>query len=341
MAARGARGPSAGPGSPCVSQRATGGHPPLGDDAVARDRAPGAGRPRSPPRASRRVYRMAVELSEPRSRRALLAAAAGAAVATVASALGRPSPVNAATGYFDSASASTAAVRGLNTAASGYPAFGVDGESASTDGIAVRGQALASTGETCGVFGQTQSTSGRGVIGQAFAATGYTHGVLGQSQSTSGMGVSGYATAATGDTFGVRGSSESTSGTGVCGNAAANSTGVMGISGISGSCLVAQDRRLRLRGPGHRGPRRVRADDGRPGGAAASRRAATGCGAWSPRAPGQRLGHDRYRGARHLGQPQGRHGPPGRRPGQVRQQRRHRHGRGGHQRASPSPRAST
>ena len=175
---------------------------------------------------------MAVELSEPRSRRALLAAAAGAAVATVASALGRPSPVNAATGYFDSASAGTAAVRGLNTAASGYPAFGVDGESASTDGIAVRGQALASTGETCGVFGQTQSTSGRGVIGQAFAATGDTHGVLGQSQSTSGMGVSGYATAATGDTFGVRGSSESTSGTGVCGNAVANSTGVMGISGI-------------------------------------------------------------------------------------------------------------
>ena len=39
--------------------------------------------------------RMAVEMSEPRSRRALLAAAAGAAVATVASALGRPGLVSA------------------------------------------------------------------------------------------------------------------------------------------------------------------------------------------------------------------------------------------------------
>ena len=41
---------------------------------------------------------MSLDTTVPRSRRALLAAAAGAAVATVASALGRPAPVRAAAG---------------------------------------------------------------------------------------------------------------------------------------------------------------------------------------------------------------------------------------------------
>ncbi len=114
----------------------------------------------------------------------------------------------------ESASTSGFGVHGNATAASGTT-YGVWGESASPDGRGVFGWAPARSGNAMGVFGQSASTSGRGVVGLANAASGNTYGVFGL--SADGRGVFGWATAASGPTFGVYGQSDSPSGYGVFG----------------------------------------------------------------------------------------------------------------------------
>ena len=114
---------------------------------------------------------MSVEMSEPRSRRALLAAAAGAAVATVASALGRPGPVSAADGDI-------VKVGGEYTASS---VTKIDTEA--TGAVALWGNSVQSTG----VYGTSNEGSG------AECTSYWGCGVIGG--STHGMGVSGYTSA--------------------------------------------------------------------------------------------------------------------------------------------------
>ncbi len=117
-----------------------------------------------------------------------------------------------------------------NAAASGY-AYGVTGQSASTNGRGVYGYVSAASGTTFGVQGQSASTGGRGVFGLVTAGSGPTSGVFGESASSSGHGVYGVATATSGDNDGVFGEAASTSGRGVRGLATASSgttTGVMG-----------------------------------------------------------------------------------------------------------------
>ncbi len=165
----------------------------------------------------------------PRSRRALLTAGLAAGVATVASALGRPLPVKAASGTFDSASSSTPAVQGANSyTGGGNGAWGVYGQTASISGMAVGGSADAASGSTFGVFGSAASTEGTGVRGQANAASGSTVGVFGIAASTAGTGVRGEAYAASGSTIGVSGSTASPDGVGVQGSS--EDIGVAGIS---------------------------------------------------------------------------------------------------------------
>jgi hypothetical protein len=78
-----------------------------------------------------------------------------------------------------------------------------------------------------GVYGQTASTGGNGVAGNATATSGYANGVFGQSASTSGTGVTGYA-----PTTGIFGNATATSGftSGVSGDATSspNGAGVFG-----------------------------------------------------------------------------------------------------------------
>ncbi len=126
------------------------------------------------------------------------------------------------------------AIFGNHTATTGE-AYGVFGQSASTDGRGVLGWATATTGTTYGVIGQSVSTAGRGVYGEALANTGTTYGVIGQSFSTAGRGVAGLASATTGTTYGVIGQSFSTDGRGVYGEATASTGSAYGVLGISNS----------------------------------------------------------------------------------------------------------
>ena len=132
----------------------------------------------------------------------------------------------------DGADNSTGVDGWANDTGSGFT-FGVHGESDSTNGVGVKGLALASTGATKGVWGESDSTNGIGVIGYAPASTGTTMGVYGNSASTNGKGVLGYAPASTGTTYGVFGEAASTGGRGVFGWALAptgSTTGVLGES---------------------------------------------------------------------------------------------------------------
>jgi hypothetical protein len=95
-----------------------------------------------------------------------------------------------------------------NTSEASGITSGVYGESRSTSGRGVFGQASASNGVTYGVYGTSFSIDGRGVYGSAIAANGFNHGVYGETQSTGGRGVSGVANATTGTTSGVYGQSD-------------------------------------------------------------------------------------------------------------------------------------
>lgn len=82
-----------------------------------------------------------------------------------------------------------------------------------TNGSNSRG--VVGVGGFAGVFGESSTSTGYGVYGQATAATGTNHGVHGRSNSSSGSGVYGHATAVTGVNYGVYGMSNSSSGYGV------------------------------------------------------------------------------------------------------------------------------
>jgi hypothetical protein len=106
-------------------------------------------------------------------------------------------------------------IKGTNTSTTGA-AYGVVGQTASTDGEAIHAWATASTGDTYGVYGEASSTQGTGVRGVASASSGPARGVQGSSSSTdNGAGVYGGNTATTGTTYGVYGFAYSPSGNGV------------------------------------------------------------------------------------------------------------------------------
>jgi len=169
---------------------------------------------------------MSLEISAPRTRRALLAAALGAAAASVASALGRPAPVRAGSdgdvvlGADNTATSTTKISSAANIGIvlwghSNGPDIGVRGSSntgagvhgSSISGYGVQGSSESGHGVTGG------STSGNGVHALSDSGTG----VWGGSSSTSG--VHGYC----GSGVGVRG--EATTGIGVIGTATTGTAG--------------------------------------------------------------------------------------------------------------------
>jgi hypothetical protein len=145
------------------------------------------------------------------------------------------------------------AVRGNHAATTGAT-VGVQGETASTEGVGVTGIATATTGTPIGVFGTSPSTGGVGVSGYSNATTGTSRGVEGWSTSSQGYGVYGISSATSGSPFGVfgtaasnagaagvKGLSSATSGTfyGVLGEASSNDNGfavyAMGRTGATGT----------------------------------------------------------------------------------------------------------
>jgi hypothetical protein len=194
---------------------------------------------------------MAIDAASPRTRRALLAAALGAGAAAVASALGRPLPVEAANGQavtVGSDLTGTSFTRITNTANSNDVIWGrsstgrgivgtsSSGEAAygrSPNGVGVRGISTGgfgvwgnSQGDGYGVYANSESGDGVRATGgdHGVYASGATAGVFGTSGA--GPGIWGYHGAA-GD--GVRGESES--GQGVTGLARSATTEVYGVYG--------------------------------------------------------------------------------------------------------------
>ena len=164
---------------------------------------------------------MITESPSPRSRRALLNAALGAGVATIAAALGRPLPAKAADG-------DPVVVGGTYTASS-VTRF----DTGATGAIALWGYSTSQAG----VYGQ--STSGNGVIGESSSGTGVagntTSGIGVVGFSPSGIGVYGISQTNTGvqgfsGAFGAQPGGAAPAKTGVHGYAAqdANARGVHG-----------------------------------------------------------------------------------------------------------------
>jgi hypothetical protein len=164
---------------------------------------------------------MAIDVTAPRSWRALLVAAIGGLAASAPNALGRPTAALATDGQpvvqgaDNSGSASTlvrsnttTAFQGLADAASA-PAYGVRGRSNSSAGAGVVGQVVAASGTNYGVRGIAASTSGgvgvrgeapiRGVEGIATATTGGAVGVRAVTNSATGFGLAAENTATADD----------------------------------------------------------------------------------------------------------------------------------------------
>ena len=161
-------------------------------------------------------------------------------------------------------------VGGQATATSGSPAYGVWGDTASTDGAGVAGYADATSGFPNGVFGQSVSPNGNGVLGVdnsadagvgvkgiANGTTGNAYGVIGTTASTGfGSGVTGDATANTGTAFGVFARASSPNGNAVFGHAASTSgfpTAVVGFldsndGGVAGQFVAHGGSGLILQG---------------------------------------------------------------------------------------------
>jgi len=76
-------------------------------------------------------------------------------------------------------------IQAINTAAMDNTC-GVRGESFSTGGTGVYGQASTSSGENYGVYGHSNSTSGHGIYGWASSTEGMNYGVYGLTSSSSG-----------------------------------------------------------------------------------------------------------------------------------------------------------
>jgi hypothetical protein len=79
------------------------------------------------------------------------------------------------------------AIKGLATATSS-DAWGVYGESRSSEGIGVRGYSGHTTGAVTGVHGQSRSSAGTGVYGYNSASSGNGIGVKGRANSATGFG---------------------------------------------------------------------------------------------------------------------------------------------------------
>jgi len=156
---------------------------------------------------------------------------------------------NATTGFNSGVSGSSASANGTGvfgssfqwvgvggqaTAPSGGPAYGVWGDSLSTDGAGVAGYADATSGRTFGVQGVDASTDGIGVFGGANASSGNTFGVLGVTASPSGTGVTGNALATSGNAIGVLGTTSASTGNAVWGAYGFAPTSGFGV-GVKGS----------------------------------------------------------------------------------------------------------
>jgi hypothetical protein len=121
------------------------------------------------------------------SRRALLAGALGGLGALAASAIGRATPVRAATGDPITVDGTFTGVGTTQLTTSGNAAF--KGISSDPGGNALWGVCTAQTGGAWAVLGQSASTGGIGVIGLDDATSGATYGVYGAVASPAGVGV--------------------------------------------------------------------------------------------------------------------------------------------------------
>ena len=160
---------------------------------------------------------MITESPSPRSRRALLNAALGAGVATIAAALGRPLPAKAADGdpVVVGGTYTASSVTRFDTGATG--AIALSGISTSNAGV--YGQSTSNTG----VYGQ--SSSGVGVFAISTSGTGVFGG------SSSGTGVTGNSSVY----IGVYGSTKAADQPAILGLSQGANTGVQGYSGALGT----------------------------------------------------------------------------------------------------------
>jgi hypothetical protein len=169
---------------------------------------------------------MVIDLTVPKSRRAVLAAVFGGMAAAAANAVARPASALATDGQpilqgvdnGGSASTvvrsnSTTALQGVSDVASGAH-YGVRGRSSSSSGIGTVGVAAAAAGGTIGVHGTAVSLGGVGVKGESPR-----------------HGVEGYATNTTDITAGVYGHAVSPQGIAVLAQNDANSTSAIAVHG--------------------------------------------------------------------------------------------------------------
>ncbi len=168
------------------------------------------------------------EIDEPRTRRAVLGAALGAAAATVASALGRAAPVRANNGDAVTVGGSFDGTNPTSITNSNGDGIVARNTSAAASGLFAH--ATAGSGPTYGVFARSDSTAGTGVAGVDYATDGSTRGVYGESRSADGAGVYGTNLATSGNPKGVYGVSTAQHGSGVYGHNSAGSdaAGVLG-----------------------------------------------------------------------------------------------------------------
>ncbi|HLX60303.1 MAG TPA: hypothetical protein VKX17_03375 [Planctomycetota bacterium] len=138
---------------------------------------------------------------------------------------------NLSTAIFGQTLSTSGAALSGNAPATSGTTFGVAGQCASPAGVGVAGSNTSTSGMALGVFGGSSSTTGQGVQGFASSTTGANFGVVGQSASTTGTGVTGFTTATTGINAGVSGQSASIAGTGVAGFATATSGVNYGVFG--------------------------------------------------------------------------------------------------------------
>lgn len=169
---------------------------------------------------------MAIDVTVPQSRRALLAAVFGGVATAAATAVAKPAAVLAADGQpilqgVDNAGSASTVVRSNST-------------------TALQGVTDVATGANYGVRGRSSSSSGIGTVGVAAAAGGGTIGVSGTAVSQGGVGVKGesprhglegYATNTTEITAGVFGHVVSPQGIAVLAQNDANSTSATGVKG--------------------------------------------------------------------------------------------------------------
>ncbi len=180
---------------------------------------------------------MSTDASEVRSRRSLLAAAAGAVAAFIAGGLGRPAPVRASDPYdvvlgaanssgtttlIQNVTTDNAAIKGLGTTGDG-----IVGESAGDNKSGVYGFTTTTTGY--GVFGRNKSYGyGVGAEGQTgLWAHGTNYGVYAQAANGNGVWATSEHSA------GVRGDTASTSDFGVVGQGSLP-TGLVSIGRLGG-----------------------------------------------------------------------------------------------------------